>query len=648
MPAKPARRRVGFTITHKLVTMVVANITVILLLLAGVLLALHTSAGVRGYVGGEGLWSKGQKDAVYYLNRYLRTAQEGDWQNYEQSVTLPLGIRTARLEMEKPAFDRQIVTDAFASGGIAVEDVPPMIFLFRNFQNVSYFANAIAIWREADDQIDRLTAVAQRARSLMKTAKPAPDQQQKLLAEVHAINTQLTPLEREFSAVLARGARAVQELLMVGILTIALVLVGIKLWLNLRIAAGLRSGIVGLRDGTQAVTQGDFAYRIHRHGNDELGDLAEMFNSMIDRRQQAEQQLRAASELQEKILDSSTNAIYAMDREGLFTMVNRRTCEITGYAREELLGQPFGKLFEPEQAAELKRRYTALIKGEGPILNYEVPLVQKDGSRIVIVFSTTALSSERLIVGATGAAEDITERKRTAEKLLAHTEELARSNKELEQFAYVASHDLQEPLRSISSFAQLLGKRYKGQLGEEADEYIGFISESIKRMKTLLEDLLAFSKVAGGNQEMKTIAMGAALKAAQANLQAAISSTDAMITFDDMPTVTANLGNMTQLLQNLLANAIKFRGKSTPLIHVGAKPEGEHWHFTVADNGIGINKDSAERIFVLFQRLHTLDQYPGNGIGLTICKKIVELHHGRIWAEPGEKGGTVFHFTLRA
>jgi len=637
-----------YTITRKLMTMVGASLAVIALLLALSLLSLRIAEGLRGYVSGENLWSKARHEASYFLGRYIQSGSSSDWQNFQSNIRVPLGDRTARLEMEKAAPDAQTIRDGFVQGGIPAEDVAAMTFLYRWLDWHPLIQEAISIWRQADEQIDRLLALADDSEKAWRKARPNTAAQQQLSARLHRINSDVAPLEREFSATLIRAGHALEGVLVTASIAVATLLAALLLTLHLRTAASLRGGIVGLRDATQAVARGDFAYRIRAHGHDELADLAAVFNDMIDRRQSAEAKLRVASEMQEKILRNSTNAIYALDRLGCFTLVNPRTCELSGYSEPELIGQNFGQYFPPEHAAALNQRYAALLRGEGPILNYECPFLRKDGSEMTVVFSTTALVNEGLVVGATGAAEDITERKRNAEKVQAHAAELARSNRELEQFAYVASHDLQEPLRSISSFAQLLGKRYKGQLGEEADEYIGFISDSIKRMKTLLEDLLAFSKVAGGAQQLQPVSLKELLRNAQANLKAAIDQSDAMITYDELPTLKVDAGQITQLLQNLLANAIKFRGKSTPLVHVGAQREGEFWHFEVRDNGIGIAKESAERIFVLFQRLHTLDQYTGNGIGLTICKKIVELHGGRIWAEPGAREGSVFHFTLQA
>ncbi|WP_426756871.1 PAS domain-containing protein [Myxococcus sp. Y35] len=238
------------------------------------------------------------------------------------------------------------------------------------------------------------------------------------------------------------------------------------------------------------------------------------------------------------------------------------------------------------------------------------------------------------------------ERRRAEEALQQRAQELARSNEELQQFAYVASHDLQEPLRMVASYTQLLGRRYKGKLDADADAFIHYAVDGVNRMQRLIQDLLAYSRVGTRGRDLRSCDAGRALERAMANLRAAIDETRATVEHGPLPAVLADETQLTLLFQNLVGNALKFHGSAPPRVQVSAEPEGDQVRFTVRDWGIGIAPEYFERIFVIFQRLHGKEEYPGTGIGLAICKKIVERHGGRIGVEsrPGE--GTAFWFTL--
>ncbi len=227
------------------------------------------------------------------------------------------------------------------------------------------------------------------------------------------------------------------------------------------------------------------------------------------------------------------------------------------------------------------------------------------------------------------------------------TDALARSNAELEQFAYVASHDLQEPLRMVSSYVQLFERRYAGQVDSQAKKYIDYAVEGAKRMQALIGGLLEFSRVGRVDEPSGTVDTDAALDQALLNLRSAIEESRATVRRGPLPTLTGNASRLAQVFQNLVANAIKFRRHGeAPVVHVSAIPSGREWAFAVRDNGIGIDPAYLERIFVIFQRLHTRAEYPGTGIGLSICKKVIERHGGRIWVESTAGAGATFHFTL--
>jgi signal transduction histidine kinase len=228
------------------------------------------------------------------------------------------------------------------------------------------------------------------------------------------------------------------------------------------------------------------------------------------------------------------------------------------------------------------------------------------------------------------------------------TAELARSNAELQQFAYVASHDLQEPLRMVSNFTQLLADRYDSKLDSDGREFIAFAVEGANRMQTLVQDLLALSRVGTRDRKPEVVRLDEVVDRAVANLEFAIQDTQALVSHDDLPEIMADSLQMMQLFQNLIGNGIKFKGAEPPRVHISAVRNGAGWTFSVRDNGIGFEPQYADRIFAVFQRLHSRDEYQGNGIGLAICRKIVERHKGRIWAESIPGSGATFYFTMPA
>jgi light-regulated signal transduction histidine kinase (bacteriophytochrome) len=238
------------------------------------------------------------------------------------------------------------------------------------------------------------------------------------------------------------------------------------------------------------------------------------------------------------------------------------------------------------------------------------------------------------------------ERTRAEEQLRRTSANLERSNQELQQFAYVASHDLFEPLRMVTSYLQLLAERYKGKLDKQADEFIGFAIEGTHRMEALIRDLLAYSRVDMRVNSLEPVESASAFDAAVANLKVAIEETGATVSRQTLPKVNADPVQLTQLFQNLIGNGLKFHGPDPPRIQTEARRSGDEWIFSVRDNGIGIESKYFETIFVIFRRLHTRKEYSGTGIGLAICKKIVERHGGRIWVESAPGQGSTFAFTL--
>lgn len=252
---------------------------------------------------------------------------------------------------------------------------------------------------------------------------------------------------------------------------------------------------------------------------------------------------------------------------------------------------------------------------------------------------------ELLLTGERLAAE-AEDHLRTARKLAKRTQEMERSNKDLQQFAYVASHDLQEPLRMVSSYVQLLQRRYQGRLDADADDFIGFAVDGATRMQHLIQDLLSYSRVNTHGNPPSPTDVGAVLEQVITNLRLAIDESNARITHESLPVVEADATQLVQLFQNLIANAIKFCSELPPQILISAEKEDSYWVFSVRDNGIGLDPEFADRIFTIFQRLHSRQDYPGTGIGLAICKRIVERHGGSIWVKSAPGEGSTFYFTL--
>jgi light-regulated signal transduction histidine kinase (bacteriophytochrome) len=259
------------------------------------------------------------------------------------------------------------------------------------------------------------------------------------------------------------------------------------------------------------------------------------------------------------------------------------------------------------------------------------------------VRTTASLDSSRML---RGFMVDVTEFKQTQESLARHITDLAASNAELQQFAYVASHDLQEPLRMVSFYTQLLSKRYKGKLDADADEFIGYALDGAVRMSALIKHLLEYSRVSTRRPEFSPTDCEAAFHVSMTNLQMALEECHATITHDPLPIVKADSSQIGQLLQNLVGNAVKFRGPQAPHVHVSAQEEPSEWLFSVKDDGIGIEPEHFDTIFGIFQRLHARDEYPGSGVGLAICKRIVERHRGRMWVESEPGNGSTFCFTI--
>jgi PAS domain S-box-containing protein len=405
------------------------------------------------------------------------------------------------------------------------------------------------------------------------------------------------------------------------------------------------------------------------------------------RRTRAQELLeKQAAELQEQaqLLDLAHDAIMVRELDGRIVFWNQGAAQRYGWSKDEAVGQRTHELFKTEFPQPLEE-IMATIQRAG-FWEGELGHTCKDNRNIVVASRqvlkpgsntqapgileinndiTERKRAEEALRRAHGELEtrvqertselkrsnewlqlEIQERKRTEAALARRSEELARSNAELEQFAYVASHDLQEPLRMVGSFVQLLERRYKDVLDAKGREHISYAVDGARRMQMLIQDLLAFSRVGTQGKEFTPTNFDSLVRSVLNNLREAISESGAKVNCAPLPTLPADDTQMVQLFQNLISNAVKFRGKESPRIHITAELSNASWKFAVKDNGIGIDQRHSERIFLIFQRLHSRREYAGTGIGLAICKKIVDRHGGKIWVESEPGKGSTFLFTL--
>ena len=424
--------------------------------------------------------------------------------------------------------------------------------------------------------------------------------------------------------------------------------------------------IASLGKGVALIGAGDLDHRIAVEGDDELTALALASNEMASKLQQSytsmtnlEKEIELRKRVEEDLQASETRLSEAQKMAQLgywiwdvrtgnvewsdevYTIFHLDPDKFTPHIDLILALSPW-----PENQARdkelMRKTMESREKGE-----YEQKFLRPDGS-IGYYYSTFQgkYDEDGSLTSIVGTVLDITERKKAEAILAATMADLKRSNEELQQFAYVASHDLQEPLRMVSSYTQLLADRYKGRLDERADKYIEYAVDGAVRMQRLINDLLDFSRVGTRAMPIETTDCNAVLKEALGNLAAMIDEHRAIITHEALPSVHADASQLVLVFQNLISNAVKFHGVDLPNVHVSAQDQGPEWVFSIKDNGLGIDQKYADKIFLLFQRLHTRQEYPGTGMGLAICKRIIQRHGGRLWFESVPGGGSTFFFTI--
>jgi PAS domain S-box-containing protein len=398
---------------------------------------------------------------------------------------------------------------------------------------------------------------------------------------------------------------------------------------------------VPVRDGTGAVT-----------GTVAAGTDVTDWKRTFDTLQENEHYLRS-------IFNFVQTGLVLLDPEThMITDVNPMAVELIGIERDKIIGSICHQFICPAQKGKcpitdlhqtVDRSERVMLTAKGvrtPIIKSVIPITIRGRSYLLeSIFDITELKRAQEEVRK--KTVELSELRKAEAEILKKTEELARSNLELQQFAYIASHDLQEPLRAISGFTELLAKRYRGKLDERADKYIGFITEGATRMQQMIQDLLTYSRVETQAHAFEKTDSNVSLDQAITNLKILIEENHAVITHDRLPQISADREQITLLFQNLIGNAIKFHKTGViPEIHVSAQSDAGKWVFSVSDNGIGVDQKYADRLFKIFSRLHTRDEYPGTGIGLAICKRIMERHSGNIWLKSSPGAGSTFYFAI--
>ncbi len=353
------------------------------------------------------------------------------------------------------------------------------------------------------------------------------------------------------------------------------------------------------------------------------------------------------------IVESSDDAIIGQTVDGRITTWNRGAEDMFGYSAEETIGQSVTILFPPDRLSEEPNILERLSRGER-IKNFETVRRRKDGRDINISLTISPMRNSRgEVIGAAKVARDITSQKQAETRLASqalemaqYNKELASSNESLERFAYVASHDLQEPLRTVHSFAQLLASRYEEKLDTDAREFIQFITDGAKRMQELIHDLLAYSRVDTQGKPFASVSLSEVVRRILDDLKTTIEERNVSVRYDTLPTIQGDPTQVGQLFQNLISNAIKFQKDHPPEIDISVVEQDQEWAFSVRDNGIGIDSQYHDKIFTAFKRLHTLEEYSGTGMGLAICKKIIDRHEGKIWVTSQLGQGSTFHFSI--
>lgn len=638
----------NISIARKLYFVVGVMALLIAVELFSLVFSLNALSSLRAYVGAEGLWSKGQKDAIYVLRKYASSGNEADYQEFLHLLQVPLGDRITRIEMAKENPNYEIMRNGFLQGGIHPDDIDGMIKLFRRFHSVSYIKKAIAVWTEGDSLMISFQKAAENLHSQIAVYGVFPSiALEKKLNEIDGFNKKFTIVENKFSSTLGEGSRWLEQLILEILLSIALTVEISGLLITIAISRKMSKSIDEILRASEQLGKGNYKAKAIVYSKDEIGQLASSFNTMTDELELQVKQLRESEDKFKGLLASAPDAMVIAGADGKILMINIQTEKMFGFTKDEIIGQPV-ELLIPQRFKknheEHRSKFFADSKVRGMGIGLELFGKRKNGEEFPVEISLSPLkTNDNIIVSA--SIRDITERKKSEIKLKQFTIELETKNKELEQFAYIASHDLQEPLRTVSNYVRLFQKKYIGKLDENSDEYLDFIMGATTRMQSLIKDLLEYSRI-GRDESIVDIDCDKMLNNILRDMNTSIKESEVEINLVHLPTIKG-FPILKSLFQNLISNAVKFKKAGKQLtVNITAQSKDNEWLFSIKDNGIGIEKTHQEKIFKIFQRLHSLQDYPGTGIGLAQCRKIVELHQGEIWVESELEKGSTFYFTI--
>lgn len=631
--------------------------------------SLNTLSSIRAYVGGEGLWSKAQKNAIYSLQKYGSTHDFDDYMRFKKFMQVPFGDRKTRLELEKKYPDWKIARQGFLEGHNHPEDIDRMITLVRRFNKIYYVNKAIAIWSLADPVITQLVPIGERLHKEMITVPISQERINSILKEIDPINDKLTALGDEFSSTLGEGSRWLEDLILKLLFAVTLMVEIIGLLLTISVSRGIAKGLDEILVAAKSIASGNLRTRARAFSQDEIGVLAESFNRMtieleqnISARKVAEiKQIEfdAMFHAEEKfrlVLEAAPNAMVVVDRNGKITLINKQTENLFGCTRDELIGQPI-EILVPVRFRSMYPDYLSVYftnpTSRGMGIGLDFFGLHKSGKEFPAEVGLSPINTDEgpMVLA---SIIDITERKANDKLLREAKEKAEQSSHAKQEFLSIMSHEIRTPLNAVLGITQMLADENpkKSQI-----EQLRVLKFSANNLLSLINNILDFSKIEAGKIQFEKInfnfhelingVMDSFMHEAKEKSLSIHSTLDTNIP----EYLVGDPTRLTQILNNIINNAIKFTEKGKVDFNIKILPTSEselELLFEVSDTGIGIAKENLEEIFESFSQAHTsiTRRFGGSGLGLAICKRLVEMLGGKISVESELGKGSAFRFTL--